>query len=359
MTTTNGRMQVLEMEPDPEEVEALVTSTNGSTSVGIGTKRAHRNTAVAGQVMEQLVQHSSSPSRRKSVVCVILAVLLLVIVVVNIRSEGSFKVTITKKGGRDDDLIEFVDPDELQFVEQGDVKEDDVITFVEPETSTTIDGNKDTTATNAKDDFKKEDEATNKEETPQQQEEKPVEKKKKKIPWDKIPPLEPDAQRGPFDQAKKEELREKWGGWHFWDGDAENRPKEDFLSKHPNMDIPGDDFPENSWQVDAVYVNHFLDSASGLLEMAKEAIFTEYGHGKPLPPEGMTERIKMFHWEKLDLKETTSPPPAFAKRGERDIGGWTTKRSWDGLIRRLLHAMMTQDTFTVVLAGHSAAAGEG
>eukprot|EP00957_Ditylum_brightwellii_P182403 13895085-Ditylum_brightwellii.AAC.1 len=40
-------------------------------------------------------------------------------------------------------------------------------------------------------------------------------------------------------------------------------------------------------------------------------------------------------------------------------GGWTTKKSFEGLVRRLLHAMMTNDTFTVVLGGHSAAAGHG
>ena len=175
----------------------------------------------------------------------------------------------------------------------------------------------------------------------------------------KIPLLEPDKEAGPISEDKMSKLSEKWGSWHFWDGDVEMRPKEDYLSQYPNRDIPGDNFPSSSWQVDSVYVNHFLNDADHLLDRAMESIFSEYGHGKPLPPEELAARFRMFHWEKIDLSTATEPPPEFKKRGSRDIGGWTTKRSFDGLVRRLLHAMLTQDTFTVVVAGHSAAQGQG
>merc|ERR1719491_1213110 len=73
----------------------------------------------------------------------------------------------------------------------------------------------------------------------------------------------------------------------------------------------------------------------------------------------MAERMKMFHWSREDLSFSVQPPEKYRKRGDRGNGGWTTKRSFDGLVRRLLHAMMTQDTFTVVMGGHSAAAGQG
>ena len=64
---------------------------------------------------------------------------------------------------------------------------------------------------------------------------------------------------------------------------------------------------------------------------------------------GMAERMKMFHWSREDLSlESAKPPEKYRKRGSRGNGGWTTKRSFDGLVRRLLHAMMTNDTFTVV-----------
>jgi hypothetical protein len=67
----------------------------------------------------------------------------------------------------------------------------------------------------------------------------------------------------------------------------------------------------------------------------------------------------MFHWTRVDLSTQNTPPPKYTSRGDMGDGGWTTKRSFDGLVRRLLHAMMTQDTFTVVLGGHSAAEGQG
>lgn len=96
-----------------------------------------------------------------------------------------------------------------------------------------------------------------------------------------------------------------------------------------------------------------LDAASNLIIRAQEAIYTEYGH----PKEGLTEeqtvkRSSMFHLDFLDPSKET---PQKIYNG----GGWITQRSFDNLSRRLLHAMMTNDTFTVVMGGHSAAAGHG
>ena len=175
----------------------------------------------------------------------------------------------------------------------------------------------------------------------------------------KIPFVELDIQTGRSDESVRVEESKKWGSWHFWDGESSNRPKDDYCSKYPNRDIPGDDFPDNSWQLDAVYVNHYLNDADKLVQRAMEAIFTEYGKGKPLASEKLAERHRMFHWENLDFSKSQDPPKEFKSNGSRDIGGWTTKRSFDGLVRRLLHAMLTEDTFTVVLAGHSASQGQG
>lgn len=159
--------------------------------------------------------------------------------------------------------------------------------------------------------------------------------------------------------ATKNALIEKYGKWHFWDGDEDNRPAEDYCGKFPNRDIPGDEFPDEAWQADAVYVNHILNDADQLIARTMEAIFVEYGHGKPLDPDGMAERMRMFHWSREDVSSMDGPPEKYAKKGDQGNGGWTTRRSFNGLVRRLLHAMMTQDTFTVVMGGHSAAAGLG
>lgn len=69
--------------------------------------------------------------------------------------------------------------------------------------------------------------------------------------------------------------------------------------------------------------------------------------------------MKMFHWDKIDLSTAEGPPEKHGRAGNRGNGGWTTRRSVEGLARRLLHAIMTRDEFTVVLAGHSSAAGHG
>jgi hypothetical protein len=82
------------------------------------------------------------------------------------------------------------------------------------------------------------------------------------------------------------------------------------------------------------------------------------GNRHPASP-GMAERMKMFRWSREDLSTLDQPPEKYQKNGNRGNGGWTTKRSFSGLVRRLLHAMTTQDTFTVVLGGHNAAQGEG
>lgn len=172
-------------------------------------------------------------------------------------------------------------------------------------------------------------------------------------------PKDPEVE--PVSEEVKEQLAAKYGRWHFWDGDQEDRPENKNLCDEfpPYCDIPGEDFPSESWQEDAVFVNHILNDADGLLSRAMESIFEEYGHPKPKTAEGLSERMQMFHWDKIDLSVEMHPPDGFKKGGKRGNGGWTTKRSFDGLVKRLLHAMMTNGKFTIALAGHSAAAGHG
>jgi hypothetical protein len=172
----------------------------------------------------------------------------------------------------------------------------------------------------------------------------------------------PDPEHVPIDKATHDAVAAKWDAWHFWDGQEDERPTGDYCGEYDPIyrDIPGDALPDESWQVDAVFVNHLLNDGEKLVSRAMEAIFTEYGHGKPLPPEALGQRLRMFHWEKIvDLSSQVKAPEGFERTGKRSTGGWTTKRSWKGLVRRLLHACMTNDEFVVVLGGHSAAAGHG
>ena len=178
--------------------------------------------------------------------------------------------------------------------------------------------------------------------------------------YSKVAAFEPLMDPPMPDEQTSKAIAEKWGKWMFWDGDESRRPAYDYLAKFPNNDCPAVEFPDDAWQVDAVFVNHYLNDADKLISRAMEAIYAEYGHPREgLEPEQLTQRMHQFHWEKIDMANATEPPPKYAKRGDRGNGGWTTKRSERGLVRRLLHAMMTSDTFTVVMGGHSAAAGEG
>lgn len=68
----------------------------------------------------------------------------------------------------------------------------------------------------------------------------------------------------------------------------------------------------------------------------------------------------MVKMQKLNLETQTTPPQDYEPRtGKRMQGGWTTEKSADGLVRRILHAMHTNDEFVVVLGGDGAAAGHG
>ncbi|KAL7578731.1 hypothetical protein ACA910_015965 [Epithemia clementina (nom. ined.)] len=162
-------------------------------------------------------------------------------------------------------------------------------------------------------------------------------------------------------QKRHQALEEKFGRWHFWDGEEDIRPsRDDYCADAKYRDLHGDFFPDDAWQIDAVFVNHILNDGEKVVARAMEAMFSDFGRGKPLPPEGYAKRSEMFRMEQVDLMTTTTPPEDYIpKTGQRSRGGWTTKRSYNGLVRRLLHAMMSNDEFVVVLGGDATAAGHG
>lgn len=123
----------------------------------------------------------------------------------------------------------------------------------------------------------------------------------------------------------------------------------EYLIPYPNRDIPRDKFPADAWQTDTGKVKAYLNDASKLIDTAMEAILAEYGRAGDEP---FQERMSMFELDFIEF-------PADTKMPGHDKGGYTTERSFDGLVRRILHALMTNDTFTVVLGGHSAAAAHG
>lgn len=162
------------------------------------------------------------------------------------------------------------------------------------------------------------------------------------------------------DEKLQEEWKNKYGSWTFVDPTPEKRPKDDYCGQYPNRDIKWDQFPNGAWQIDSNYLSQWLPQAKGLVERAIEAILTEYGYGKETFPDiELDERCNMgvFQTEWLDLNVTTAGQGKQYKGNT--LGGWITQQYFDGLIRRAMHAIITQDTFTVVMGGHSAAAGHG
>ena len=176
---------------------------------------------------------------------------------------------------------------------------------------------------------------------------------------------------------KMKKVREEWGAWDFRDprdeqsastttsredenGDGTNdnnnaiRSAADF-SGVDYKDLPVEDFPPDAWQADEVYVARFLEEAKKLVARVKEGIYAEHGwptKGKEGDQAYLDQRNKFWKisvWDPFAGEEDTA----------RDCIASLTKVAFDGLVRKLLHALMTNDEFYAVLGGHSAAAGHG
>jgi len=158
---------------------------------------------------------------------------------------------------------------------------------------------------------------------------------------------------------KMQEVREKWGAWNFID-EKESRFEADF-SDVEYKDLPTDKFPHDAWQGDATYVSSFVKEARALVTRMQEGIYAEYGSPLnktqddgtiiPLTSDEQEERDDMWKIHVFDTEED----PKTLKGGIAKL----SRVAFDGLVRKLLHAMMSNDDFFAVLGGHSAAAGHG
>mmetsp|Transcript_7379 Transcript_7379/g.15793 ORF Transcript_7379/g.15793 Transcript_7379/m.15793 type:complete len:1042 (+) Transcript_7379:87-3212(+) len=154
-----------------------------------------------------------------------------------------------------------------------------------------------------------------------------------------------------------------WGWFDFEDPDplwrGKPRPQPDFDSAE-NRDVMVADFPDGAWQKDDAYMKRFLEEARKLVNRTMESIYAEYGVG--IPPDGsvqltdeqLVQREEFSPFVIIDDLEN-EPPTKIEAQGKQ----WTTRQSLDGFARRLIHAIMTGDTFNMVMGGHSAAAGHG
>lgn len=193
------------------------------------------------------------------------------------------------------------------------------------------------------------------------------------------------------DQARLA-LVEQWGSWDLDEEIAKIRrydsPQNDYYMEYPNRDVPSEKFPPNAWQKNSKYLSRFLPESIRLVERAQEAILAEYGKEKRPDSDHVVSLSEESGEKEINASATTGvqnntigqdPSFTFEERSRMfqvfqyedgllnitknasggQQGGWTTRGSWEGLKRRILHAIMTEDTFVFAMGGHSAAAGHG
>lgn len=153
-------------------------------------------------------------------------------------------------------------------------------------------------------------------------------------------------------EARRQEIIQEWGSWTLVDDKRMQRPQQDFYQEYPHRDVPRSKFPAQSWQLDTDYLAKFLPESIQLVQRAQTAILAEYGHTNDHDNSSSLSSSEMFRIFRYNSSETVTDT------GSRQ-GGWTTESSWQSLVKRILHAIMTEDSFVFAMGGHSAAAGHG
>ena len=150
--------------------------------------------------------------------------------------------------------------------------------------------------------------------------------------------------------AKMESVRSRWGAWDFVDDYAlknkgKERPVADF-SDTEYKDMMAPKFPAGSWQTDAAYVERFLAEAGDLVDRVREGVYAELGR----PSKGPDGKVLLSDEERVERDRAFRIAHEEDDDGEGAMGT-VNARSWDGLVRKLLHAMMTNDEFYAILGG--------
>lgn len=139
---------------------------------------------------------------------------------------------------------------------------------------------------------------------------------------------------------------EEFGVWNNPDYEDAFGVDDDFFEDYYYRDVPTEDFPDWAWQKDREYILNFLDEAQALVEATKEGIMQEYNHPNPDGDErDMFSVIIGDH----DFQNGTAKD----KQTQARIPGvaFLPEKAWNGLVQKLLHALITSDHFYVVVVG--------
>jgi hypothetical protein len=154
-------------------------------------------------------------------------------------------------------------------------------------------------------------------------------------------------------QAQMEALTAQYGQWEPPNFEGLVVPK---YHHYDYRDIPNADLLANAWQKNEKYVQSFLQQAQALVERVKLGIFAEYGYSDDNIAES---KLESYHKRRdatfgviVDHFRVINEVAVDEKTEERLSGiAYLNKNAWQGLIRKLLHAIITQDDFYVVGVG--------
>lgn len=169
--------------------------------------------------------------------------------------------------------------------------------------------------------------------------------------------------------VKMDKYKKTYGSWDLVDPYFEqfgnNRPSINF-SAYKNRDVPAKSFLKNSWQTDPEYVGLLITEAKKLITRVREGIYELYGYpntdlnGVIHSEKILNERAKMFQIINGNYSVNSLGEAVDMKSNEKLQGvAYLNEKGWNELQRKLLHAIITQDDFFVVLVGDGNAAGHG
>ena len=121
----------------------------------------------------------------------------------------------------------------------------------------------------------------------------------------------------------------------------------------PHRDKPVTDFTPNHWQSNEEYLKLWLVQAKDLVSRVKEGIYQEYGY-IDTSTAGLQKREKYFGVI-LRNELTIRNGIAYDSNTGAKLSGvaYMPKAAWQGLTRKLLHAMMTHDDFYAIVVGRA------
>ena len=163
---------------------------------------------------------------------------------------------------------------------------------------------------------------------------------------------------------QRQDMTLKYGYWNFSHPPVASSLEESssyslytLYSQYTHQDVPRGDFPVGAWQTNTTYLSEFLPTAIHYVEHCLEAMLAEYGHSKydtDMADKSLWERAYMF-----DISILQSTKDKYNLKHPPGNAGFATAATMEALQKRLLHSVMTENSFNVVMGGHSAAAGHG